>query len=322
MGADDTTPMFEYFGLCFSIVYFLMYLGFVVRHHFVPFDPRFFSLVTAMNAVAALLMIVALVQALIYEHGWIQWVALTYLLLPMLLNAFVPDVQALCTIMNPVNLLVYLLFLPTMQGYFLTLSIARTFDLSWGNRSGVGGEIEGLKSQAQTMIVLMVVFNLVVLCTINNTTYEIQTLENIILAVFMLMPTAVISFFSAMQAVGGIYFWIALLFEMCFLVLCNYDLENTLNWIRVHVHNEGMSNLIVSFVQFGADQQEIHVLVWLFFVILLKFLFRGAAVCLKSMKKKPERTPERLTDQSSLWSTSHEDLLSAGAGARNKNLEQ
>merc|ERR1712137_361605 len=142
--------------------------------------------------------------------------------LPVVLNAFVPDFTALCTLINPINLLVYLLFLPTMQGYFLTLSLARTFDLSWGNRSGVGGEIESLKSQSQTMMVLMVVFNLVVLCTINNTTSTIQTMENVILAVFMLMPTAVISFFSAMQALGFLCFWIALLFEMFFLFLCNY----------------------------------------------------------------------------------------------------
>jgi len=260
MNADDNSPIFEHFGLAFSLLYFLMYLGFVVRHHYVPYDPRLFGLVCAMNAAAALLMIIALVEALIKTHGWVQWIAVTYLVLPMILNAFVPDLKPLTIIMNPMNLLVYLLFLPTMQGYFLTLALARTFDLSWGNRSGVGGEIESLKIQSQSVIVLMVVFNLVVLATIDNTTYDIQKVENIVLSVFMLGPTAVISFFSAMQAVGAVYFWIALLFESFFLFLCNYDLEESLNWIRANIHNQAMCNLIVSVVQFGADYPVVHVL--------------------------------------------------------------
>merc|ERR1712137_77179 len=215
--------------------------------------------------------------------------------LPVVLNAFVPDFTALCTLINPINLLVYLLFLPTMQGYFLTLSMARTFDLSWGNRSGVGGEIESLKVQSQSMMVLAIALNLVILITLSDTTTSAQQTEDIVLAIFMLAPMAVISFFSAMQAVGQIYFWLTFILEVAFLVLSHSYLPETEAWCDHYIHNSQLHDFVISVFRSGSTHGELYLLLWLISVILLKFVYFGFKFCFVRCQRRL-RKPRNLDD--------------------------
>merc|ERR1712241_1447996 len=76
-----------------------------------------------------------------------------------ILNLCIPNISALWVILNPIRLMLHILFLPTMQGYFLTLSIARTHDLSWGNRAGIGQEESHLRSKSHRMMVVQVMCN-------------------------------------------------------------------------------------------------------------------------------------------------------------------
>ena len=194
------------------------YAIFFARHHVVAYDPRAFALVAAVNTVTALLMLVALCKALVITHSWVQWTALMYFMLPIMLNALIPDFTALATIMNPLNLVVYLLFMPTMQGYFMTMAIARSFDLSWGNRGGVGGEVEALKVRSQAMMLATCIINVLILVFLFFSS-NIQTRADIFLLMFLLAPVGFIGFFSALQASGLWISSVAVIWLVIFFVL-------------------------------------------------------------------------------------------------------
>merc|ERR1712012_764097 len=91
----------------------------------------------------------------------IHFAALFNLVMPIVLNLCIPSRAALLTLINPVKIVLHVLFLPTMQGYFLTLSIARTHDLSWGNRAGIGQEENHLRSKSRCIMICQILCNTV-----------------------------------------------------------------------------------------------------------------------------------------------------------------
>merc|ERR1712166_1473962 len=159
-----------------------------------------------MNAVAMAVMIVAMVLSSIQALSTVQWFSFVYLVAPVVLNLFIPNFTSLTYLLNPLRVLVFYLFLPTMQGFFLTLAIARTFDLSWGNRAGIGGEQENLKKESQNLMLLQWITNLVLLVfffsfrTVNWFQYT-----QIALMVVLLAPMSILSLGSVIQELGGIW---------------------------------------------------------------------------------------------------------------------
>ena len=77
------------------------------------------------------------------------------MVVPVLLNLFIPNFESLKHLLHPLRVAVFFLFMPTMQSNFLTLAIARTFDLSWGNRDGIGAKQDCLKNQTYSYSALV-----------------------------------------------------------------------------------------------------------------------------------------------------------------------
>lgn len=136
----------------------------------------------------------------------VQWFSFVYLIAPVMLNLFIPNFTSLTYLLNPLRVLAFYLFLPTMQGFFLTLAIARTFDLSWGNRAGIGAEQEDLKKESQTLMLIQWVCNLVLLVfffSFANTDWIFWA--QLALVVFLLLPMSLLTLGSVIQELG--FFW-------------------------------------------------------------------------------------------------------------------
>merc|ERR1712176_569405 len=159
METSEISWGFEGMLIAIATTYYAMLVIFSVVHHRERFDGRLFALAGVMNTVAMAVMITAMVLSSIQALSAVQWFSFVYLVAPVVLNLFIPNFTSLVYLLNPLRVLVFYLFLPTMQGFFLTLSIARTFDLSWGNRAGIGAEQENLKKQSQTLIVFQLLGN-------------------------------------------------------------------------------------------------------------------------------------------------------------------
>jgi cellulose synthase/poly-beta-1,6-N-acetylglucosamine synthase-like glycosyltransferase len=211
------------FSITFGVLMFAVYLGFQWRHHFVPFDATFFMAASVLNAAAAAVILIALIIAIVVDRSWMQWAGLFYVFLPILLNAMIPDFSALKILLNPVNWIAYMLFMPTMQGYFLSLAIARTFDLSWGNRAGVGQESEALKNESRALIVAQNVLNVVLMGLTFHFNSELTKPVDYVLGSMMLTPTVLISVFSMIQALGWTALVVIIILESPIVALCFFD---------------------------------------------------------------------------------------------------
>jgi len=100
----------------------------------------------------------------------------------------------------------------------MTMAIARSFDLSWGNRGGVGGEVEVLKVRSQAMMMATCIVNGLILVFLFYSS-NIQTRADIFLLVFLLAPVGFIGFFSAVQASGLWISSVAVIWLVNFFVL-------------------------------------------------------------------------------------------------------
>jgi len=238
---------------------FAMYVVFQWRHHFVPYDAVAFTAATMLNGTMTVATLVAMALAMIWEPNWVQWWGLFYVVFPVMLNAFIPDFQALKMLINPFNWIAYIAFMPTMQGYFLSLAIARTFDLSWGNRAGVGEEAENLKVESRSLIVLQNVLNLIVLGLTFHFGSDLTTRIEIILAVLLLAPMVLIGTFSALQALGMVTFsWVVVLEGL----LAMYAFSH-IGWLQSAM-SEHVKDFIIDYFPAGT------LCMILFFVLILK----------------------------------------------------
>jgi cellulose synthase/poly-beta-1,6-N-acetylglucosamine synthase-like glycosyltransferase len=185
-----------------GVVMFAIYLLFQWRHHFVPFDMLVFAGVTVTNAVAALVTIFEFFRSNFEEVSWCHYVGYFNIFLPIVLNMMIPDFYSLTTLLNPFNWLSYMAFMPTMQGYFLSLAVARTYDLSWGNRDGIGQAEEGLRQSSAAFIVIQNILNFAVLILTFHFDSKMEKVTQIVLAVAACLPIVLISLFSVLQAFG------------------------------------------------------------------------------------------------------------------------
>jgi len=198
--------------ICIAAVYFAVLVAFSIVHHRDRYDPRMFILSGVMNTVAMAVMLTAMVLSSIEALSTVQWFSFVYIAAPILLNLFIPNFTSLTYLLNPLRVIVFYLFLPTMQGFFLTLAIARTFDLSWGNRAGIGGEQDNLKKESQSLMLLQWVCNLVLLVFFFGfSTVEWFQYAQIALMVFLLTPMTILTMGSVVQELGGIWTLITLL---------------------------------------------------------------------------------------------------------------
>lgn len=218
-------PMLYIYGMCVSLrylmfsdflsfvaapaVYSLAYLLFAVRHHYVKFDRPLFYVCGFLNACAAGIMSIAIAYDLRDGGRWISWAALSCLVLPVLLNLAIPDVRTACWLLFPPVVVLYVLFMPTMIGYFFTVAMARTHDLSWGNRD-VGAEETSLRHTSLAIMSLQIALNIfMLLATLSLHVRDINSsLMNEVLFIFLMSPTVLISLVSMLQLLG--FGWIAL----------------------------------------------------------------------------------------------------------------
>jgi len=204
--ASDSNGTFEVMLICIAVAYYVVLVIFSLGHHRERFDARLFALAGIMNTIAIAFMIVAMVVSSVQQLSTVQWFSFVYLVAPIVLNLLIPNFTSLTYLLNPLRVLVFYLFLPTMQGFFLTLSIARTFDLSWGNRAGIGAEQESLKKGTQTMMMVQCLCNLFLLVfffAFRVTTWFLWA--QIGLMVFLLAPMSILTVGSIIQEFGC--FW-------------------------------------------------------------------------------------------------------------------
>jgi len=218
----QTSPPAIFQAVLFGIaaLYFLSFVLFSVRHHRSAFDPRLFALCGFLNAVAMAIMMWALVLSTIEGLSVVQWFGFVYLVVPILLNLFIPNFESLKHLLHPLRVVVFFLFMPTMQGNFLTLAIARTFDLSWGNRDGIGGKEDCLKNQTYSYMILQWLANgvlLVLLFSFDNSAW--LWFIQLALAIVLLTPTMLLSLGSAMQLLGIPFVALGMIMGAC-LILC------------------------------------------------------------------------------------------------------
>jgi len=222
---DDSST--EVVSWVLGLVYLAAFLLFSWRHHHVKFDQATFGFIVVANAFSTMLIMAAVMQSMIKNLNWLHLTAGFNLILPVVLNLCIPNISALWVIMNPVRLLLHVLFLPTMQGYFLTLSIARTYDLSWGNRAGIGSEVEELKSKAKLWAFIQAVFNTAL--PIFLFIYQDSEVHNILLIslfVSFIAPITLISIGSIVELLGCMGNGILVLAAVP-IVLCNGPLESS-----------------------------------------------------------------------------------------------
>jgi len=230
---DDYTGNLMFVAL--AIGYSLVYVAFTVRHHYVSYDARMFCLVIVANSAASGAMLAGIVtQWVRRDVGWAQWLGVFYVVLPILLNFLIPDWTSLRSLINPANILQYMLFMPTMQGCFLSLAIARTFDLSWGNRGGVGHENEKIKVESQSLMIIQGMLNFILVCLAINPS-ALTGSFNGVFAFFLLFPTGLISLFSAQQALGVVFFWIYMVLVFCFLGLITMAGDDALEFLPTSI---------------------------------------------------------------------------------------
>lgn len=206
-----------------ALVYWLAFVGFAWRHHHVKFDQVAFGFITILNALATALIMTGVTVSAVRDFGYIHFAAMFNLCMPILLNLFIPSKAAVLTLINPFKLVLHMLFLPTMQAYFLTLSIARTHDLSWGNRAGIGQEENHLRSKSRCIMITQIICNtgLVVLYLglfMIDETIHFYFLAG--LAVLFLAPMTVISVGSMVELMGRIGLSILIPFSIL-VALCN-----------------------------------------------------------------------------------------------------
>jgi len=203
-------PQVAWLAFVSSPLMFARYVAFQWRHFFVDFDMLAFSAVATMNAVTALTILVALGVSLCSSSNWLPYIGVAYVVFPVFLNLLVPNGRAVLGLINPFRMIVNLLMQPTFQGYFLAYAVARTYDLRWGNRDGVGEQLAEGKSQTKALIIIQNVLNLVVLTLLiifHATCPQIQNLGGLtvvefILALVLFLPSLFIALCSFIQAFG------------------------------------------------------------------------------------------------------------------------
>jgi len=110
--------------------------------------------------------------------------------------------------------------MPTMQGYFLTLAIARTFDLRWGNRAGVGMVVDKLRSISQEYMAIQWFLNgiMVFLAVV----FHQHRWFNAALGLCLLSPTALICMGSLCHILGRRLFPTGLVVATCLRIVHTY----------------------------------------------------------------------------------------------------
>lgn len=208
--STEISSSFETMLIGIAVFYYFAFVAFSIAHHLDRYDARLFAACGIMNTVAMTVTISAMILSSLEELTIVQWFSFVYLIAPVLLNLFIPNFMSLTYLLNPFRVLAFYLFLPTMQGFFLTLSIARTFDLSWGNRAGIGGEQDDLKKEAQTLMILQWIANLVLLVFLfgfNEAEWFVYV--QYALVAFLLLPMSILTAGSLRQELGK--FWSMLL---------------------------------------------------------------------------------------------------------------
>eukprot|EP00931_Biecheleriopsis_adriatica_P117556 TRINITY_DN9305_c0_g1_i1.p1 TRINITY_DN9305_c0_g1~~TRINITY_DN9305_c0_g1_i1.p1 ORF type:complete len:754 (+),score=94.49 TRINITY_DN9305_c0_g1_i1:80-2263(+) len=264
---------------------FAVYIAFQWRHRFVSYDVVAFACVATINACAAIVVLSALLLAVVREHTWVQWVGLFYTGFPILLNAMIPDTQALCTLINPLNWLAFMLFMPTMQGYFFSLAIARTFDLSWGNRDS-GNVNESLKPTSTAMIIIQNILNLFIMIVMYDYDPHEATYTDVALVIFAMLPTVVIGIFSVVQALGWFALVATILVEgpIIALILFPTYLENQLHLNEKSPHVAEMLDYISNFPSAVVVAGIFAVMACKGFLIMIKSCFCG---CTRNYRPNP-----------------------------------
>jgi len=159
--------------------------------------------------------------------NYLHLTAMFNLILPVILNLCIPNVSALWVILNPIRFLLHVLFLPTMQGYFLTLAIARTYDLSWGNRAGIGEEVEELKAKSALWAFVQCALNAALPFFLY--TYRLSDAHDILLGALwfaFVTPMTLISIGSVFELLGRLGM-ACLVVASVPLALCNGPLMST-----------------------------------------------------------------------------------------------
>lgn len=172
-----------------------------------------------MNATMALTILVALGVSLCKGGNWLPYIGMAYVVFPVFLNIMVPNWKAVRGLLNPFRMITSLLMQPTFQGYFLAYAVARTYDLRWGNRAGVGEESKEGKNGTRGLVVIQNTLNLFVLTMLvfDRTRPESQylgglTVVEFILAAVLFTPSLFIALCSFIQAFGwrAITAWVSL----------------------------------------------------------------------------------------------------------------
>eukprot|EP00929_Paragymnodinium_shiwhaense_P058309 TRINITY_DN2918_c1_g1_i1.p1 TRINITY_DN2918_c1_g1~~TRINITY_DN2918_c1_g1_i1.p1 ORF type:complete len:752 (+),score=114.19 TRINITY_DN2918_c1_g1_i1:87-2342(+) len=285
----QTEDSHRIFTLAIGVIMYATYAAFQWRHHFVPYCPIAFTGATLVNGAAALVVVSGLAVSLVSsikhgQHNWLQYAGVFYLLMPIFLNAMIPDLRALCVLINPVNFVAYLTFMPTMQGYFLSLAIARTFDLSWGNRAGIGAESDNLKADSKALIIGQNVVNAVLMGLTFHFNSTLTFPMEIFLTVVLMTPTVLISCFSMIQALGIPACLITIILEAAAIGLCKFHDKFTKH---LPEHVQYQINYYLQHVVYAFPVS----LMTLTVVMVLVFKLIGLKFCQRSKARQARETP-------------------------------
>jgi len=139
-GNDNQTA-----AIIITVLFTLYTYTFIWVHRYRPFIKILFYLTAFINMLAMIFIVVGFIKQ---SADWgfsptgvsriiIQWSTIFIIAAPFVMTLIALDFKSLFLLIK--SCIPYWLFLPTMIGSYMLYSIARVFDVSWGNRAGTAG---------------------------------------------------------------------------------------------------------------------------------------------------------------------------------------